>query len=354
MPSDGGPDKQPEEQSERPAAHAAESGSRDGASADAASGVHAVGYSYDEWNNHAGDYYRNWCRVHERTPTPREYRPALSPGFSRAVAEVRRFFERLKPEEVREEKRLQEGDRIHLDDFVEYISERQATPRNEMRFYTKPLTTRRDIAVALLLDLSGSTAEQTSIHATHDQPVVAMQPTRALRPTTVLDIEKEAALVLAEGLNTLGDRFAVFGFTGTGRHNCMFCVFKNLAEKWTDKRRDTLISATPGSATRIGPALRHAGWHLAQCQAKTKLLLLITDGKPCDQAYDTETHYAHYDVRKACQENARNNVHTFCVSTGENTPADLELMFPNGRYLNLEDISRLPRALAYLYLRITR
>lgn len=104
----------------------------------------------------------------------------------------------------------------------------------------------------------------------------------------------------------------------------------------------------------MGPALRHAGWKLEQSPAKTKLLILITDGQPCDQGYDTSNSYAQHDVRKALQENLQKAVHSFCISTLDNSPADMELMFPNGRHQILEDISNLPNTLSHLYLKLTK
>lgn len=335
-----------------------DSGTED-ADGDDAGGA-TVGYFYDEWNVHCGDYYRHWCCVHERRPPAQKHEASVPPDVQRYAAEVRSVFERLKPEEIRVETRLHEGDRIHLDHFVEYVSQRDIKRDTEMRFYNKPLIQKRDVAVAVLLDLSGSTADKCPSSAV-TVPVGARHSISAIPELgsakagkTVLEVEKEAAFVLCAGLASLGDSFGLFGFTGTGRENCLFYKLKPVDEPWDSRSVRSLLGAAPGSSTRIGPALRHTGWRLGQWPAKTRLLLLMTDGRPCDQGYDTETHYAHHDVRKACQENLAKGIHTFCVSTSENTPADMELMFPGGRYLILEDISRLPAVLSRLYLKLTR
>ncbi|MCF7853500.1 MAG: hypothetical protein K9N51_01785 [Candidatus Pacebacteria bacterium] len=321
-----------------------------------------VGYFYDEWNNHAADYYQNWCCVKENRPGPRGHKTEITSELKGYTEQVRRIFERLRPEDIRRETRLQEGDSIHLDHFMEYISQGTTKQNTEMRFYNKPLTQQRDVAVALLLDLSGSTAEECEQEKEHGAVTMSAAKNSGHEPRavgrqhvkSVLDVEKEAAYVLAEGLATLGDAFGVFGFTGSGRENCQFALFKDFKDSWCRDTADAMLSAAPGSSTRIGPALRHAGWKLSEKMAKTKLLLLITDGKPCDQGYDAETHYAHHDVRKACQENEQKAIHTFCISLAENTPADMALMFPKGRYLILEDINRLPQLLSRAYLNLTR
>jgi len=312
----------------------------------------AAGYFYDEWNVHCLDYYRDWCCVRERRPEQTGARTGVSGEASGHADRVRRIFERLKPQQVREETRLLEGDSIHLDHFVEYVSQRDVKHDTDMRFYNKPITRKRDVAVALLIDLSGSTAEPCAASGDASPPEGARRAPRAAR--TVLEVEKEAAFVLASGLSALGDSFGVFGFTGTGRENCVFSVFKDFDESWGGRAVASLLGAAAGSSTRIGAALRHAGWKLGRRPARTKLLLLITDGKPCDQGYDVESHYAQHDVHKACQENRQADIHTFCISTAENTPADMELMFPRGRYMIVENIGKLPAALSHAYLRLTR
>lgn len=137
------------------------------------------------------------------------------------------------------------------------------------------------------------------------------------------------------------------------RLSVLFYRFKDFDDTWDRAARQNFLSTRPGSSTRIGPALRHAGWRLSHRPEKTRLLLLITDGKACDQGYGTESQYAQHDVRKACQENQRKGIHTFCVSTDENDPADMELMFPGGRYVILKDFRKLPDELSRLYLHLT-
>ena len=113
------------------------------------------------------------------------------------------------------------------------------------------------------------------------------------------------------------------------------------------------MAARPTSSTRIGAALRHAGYRLALHMARQKLIILITDGRPMDQAYDPESRYAQHDVRMACEENRRVSIHTFCVSTMENSRADMEIMFPERRFAILRDIRQLPAVLPELYIKLT-
>jgi len=168
-----------------------------------------------------------------------------------------------------------------------------------------------------------------------------------------IEIEKRAALILGQGLATLGDRFAICGFSGNGRKMCEFFVFKGFDDPWNRASMANVLSAYPLSSTRIGAALRHAGYRLSLIEAKQRLIILITDGKPMDTEYDPHTRYAQHDVRMACEENKRKYIYTFCVSTDENSRADMEIMFPDRRFAILSDIRHLPRVLPRLYIKMT-
>jgi hypothetical protein len=289
-------------------------------------------YVYDEWSQPENDYYRDFCFVRELRPEPSPAAGAVELGEE--ARRIRQVFERLKPDLVRKEKYLDEGDYINPDLLLEYLINRRQEPSPPVRFYEKPLTTQRDLAVLLLLDTSGSTGEDAG-------------------PEKVLEIERRAALLLGQGLHALGDRFAVCGFSSHGREDVAFAVYKDFEEEWGREALGRIQAARPANSTRIGAALRHAGWRLSQVEARQRLIILITDGKPMDSGYDPNSRYAQYDVRMACEENERLAVHTVGISTEENSLADMEIMFPGKRFAILPDIRLLPDVLPRLYLRLT-
>lgn len=297
-------------------------------------GLPAV-YLYDEWNGLENEYFRNWCRLTEVKPTAARSPVGESVEFRSQVERVKRMFQRLRPDVVTREKYLMQGDVIDIDSLVRFITMRRARNAPQARFWVRPRQTRRDLAVALLLDVSGSTGRDAGAE-------------------NVIQVEKEAAHMLAAGLGELGDRFGIYGFTGNGREQCRFYVYKELNDQWDDAARRRLASAHPGSATRMGVALRHAGRKLASTEARTRLIMVITDGRPMDSGYDPGNHYAHHDVRRACDENREVGVQTFCIALGDEQPTELDLMFPARRYLTLSDVGDLPYALANSYVRLTR
>lgn len=292
----------------------------------------AACFLYDEWSQDEHDYYTDYCHVYEKRP-PISRHGALSSDVTDLVAQTRRVFEMLRPEFTKE-KYLDAGDRINADLLTDYLVLRKQEPSPKVNFYEKPLKNQRSLATLVLLDVSGSTGS-------------------TLDRQKIIEIEKQAALILGQGLSTLGDRFSICGFSGNGREQCEFFIFKDFAERWDQASIARVLSAYPRSATRMGVALRHAGYRLSAIDAQQRLILLVTDGKPMDTGYDPNTRYAHYDVRMACEENMRQSIHTFCISTEENSHADMELMFPNHRFAILPDVKRLPRILPKFYVQLT-
>ena len=291
-----------------------------------------AGYVYDEWNQGDADYLHDYCVVKEENISDARQADVPEDIFQEA-RRVSRTFERIKPEETSREKYLAEGDVINEDLLLNYLVERQRWPSPRVNFYEKPRTARRDLAVMILLDCSGSTGESREEKRT-------------------IDLETHATVVLGEALSTLDDRFAACGFNSNGPRSVHFYMFKDFAQPWNRTTARVLRGVQPAHSTRIGAAIRHAGWRLEQQPNKQKLIILITDGRPQDQAYDPNNLYAQHDVRMACQENERLGVHTFAISTTENSATDMQLMFGK-RYVLLQHIKRLPELLPRLYSRLT-
>jgi len=294
-------------------------------------------YFYPEWDERSGDYLADWCRVCEEAPRqPGEVSASAQDELAKRRDEVERIFTRLQPRLIHREKYVETGDRINIDELVRFVSERQREEAPTLRFYDRTAVKRRDVAVSLLLDISGSTAYTTR------------------QERTILDVEKTAAYILAEGLLRVGDAFSVSGFTGNGRNACVYTPVKMFSQEWSGPEVKRLWGLEPGNATRIGAALRHTTTLLSARDQKTKLMLLITDGRPMDTGYDPNSRYAHYDVRHAVMEAEALGIHTFAISTEDNSADELELMFPNGAYRILGEIDDLPDVLTKAYLSLTK
>ena len=293
-----------------------------------------AGFLYDEWSQEENDYYRDFCLVHEQRAEGDE-NVKIPADVSEEARRVSRVFEQFKPDLAQREKYLQEGDSINEDLLLKFLVARQHEPSPQVDFYEKPVINQRDLGVLILLDVSGSTGETVE---------------EAVR---IIDIEKHAAVILGQGLAALGDRFCIAGFSSNGRENCHYNVYKDFQDDWERESIGRVLSASPANSTRMGPALRHGGFRLSLEGCRQRLIILVTDGRPMDSGYDPNTRYAQHDVRMACEENAREHIHTFAISTEENSVADMEIMFPRRRYAILSDIRQLPKVLPRLYSKLT-
>ena len=115
-------------------------------------------FVYDEWDYRVETYRSGACLLRQE-PLPIspgvEAQPEIEPdrGLSR---HIRRQFELLRPER-RWRRRELDGEKIDLDAVVEAVVDRHAGRSPEERLYIARGERMRDIAAALLVDLSAST-----------------------------------------------------------------------------------------------------------------------------------------------------------------------------------------------------
>ena len=129
------------------------------------------------------------------------------------------------------------------------------------KVYWRRRRIQRDVAVVFLLDMSASTAEPIYVgSASPDAPYV---PNAATTLTTwrrdrevrshadfkrIIDIAKESTALLTQALESIGDTYGIYGFSGYGRDNVAFYVIKDLAERFgehTKRRIDKISPYTP-------------------------------------------------------------------------------------------------------------
>ena len=320
---------------------AAEAGESETAEADA--GVEIEWFAYEEWDFRASDYRPDWCQVGQRAAARGEldfYAETLR-RYHGLVVETRRQFERMRPEQFRRLKRLEDGHEIDLDQVIEFHADKKAGAGPLARFYTRRNKITRDVAVAFLLDLSGSTGE----------PVRG--PARpGADDKRIIDVEREAAVLVVEALEAVGDAYALYGFSGHGRENVEFHVIKDLDEVLDDGIRRRIGAIEPIRSTRMGPAIRHTIAKLDAHPAKVKILILVSDGRPQDDEYGhspSEREYAVHDTKRALLEAKRHQIAPFLITVDAEGHDYLRHMCDDIGYEVVADIESLPRRLPKLY-----
>jgi nitric oxide reductase NorD protein len=330
-------------------------------------------FVYPEWDFRANDYKPKWCVVHEKEMAEGEpgfYQETLN-EHSALVREIHRQFELVMPEMYRKVKRLEDGEEFDLDAVIESVIDRRTGTTPSDKVFWRRNKVERDVAVAFLLDMSASTAEAidenkrpTDDWGAPDDPVEYMVWLRSRRAEglrrsykRIIDIEKEGIILLTSALEQTGDTYGIYGFSGYGRENVEFYVIKEMQERWGPAIPKRIDRIAPLHATRMGPAIRHVTSKLTQVDAKSRVLFMISDGRPQDRGYSregVEKEYAVHDTRVAFDEARKEGVTPFCLTVDKNGHDYLKTMMQGMSYEVLSDIAMLPTRLPQLYRELTQ
>lgn len=329
-------------------------------------------YFYDEWDFRAGDYRPRWCRIVEYNvgEGATAYFDQTLSRHSSLVSETRRQFELLRPEMFRKIKRLFDGEEIDFDAVMDYAVERKAGVTPTDRVYWRRNKVERDVSVAFLLDMSASTdeeiAKQERKYQTDefdDDPRRYFSWWMARRaqelltpPKRIIDLEKESIVLLIKALETIGDSYGIYGFSGYGRENVEFYVVKDLEEQFGEVVKKRIDKIAPVRSTRMGPAIRHATAKLEAHDSKVRILFLVSDGRPQDHGYGrdrTEKEYAIHDTHQALMEAKRKGMVPFCLTVDRYGHDYLKTMCADIGYEVVPDIESLPSRITTLYRQLT-
>ncbi len=324
-------------------------------------------FLYDEWDVHACRYLPAWCRVHERPLVGGD--PAFIGDVRRRHAalarHVRRQFAMIAAESWRRVHRERDGGELDLDEVVAWVVDRHAGIVDDEHLHIRQIRAEREVAAAFLLDMSASTS--TPIVDPDAPPPPPHEPAEdtVLYPgsweedepppvsdRTILDLAKEALAVMCDALHVLGDEHAIYGFSGSGRDGVEFYVAKELRERPSARTWSRLDAMRPRQYTRMGPAIRHATAKLRAHTARTRFLVVVSDGYPQDRDYGpdrADRSYGIADTAKAIEEAERAGVLTFCITVDPAGHGYLRDMLPEDRYLVIDEVTALPGAVTKVY-----
>ena len=304
-----------------------------------------VAYNYDEWDRELTDHRLGWCRVIEKQVKQgdRAFVDATKERHKGVISSIRHQFQLMKPENLTRVANEVDGEEFDLNAVIDYVIDRRADGHQSERIYTKRLRRRRDVAVSFLLDQSSSTARTIGRHP--------LQPyTRPGR--RIIEIEKEGLVLMSEALEAVGDVYSINGFTSEGRRNVKFYVVKDFDEKYSDDVKRRIGGINYQNNTRLGAAIRHATARLSKQDARTRLLIVLSDGRPYDHDYG-DARYAREDTREALRQAKTEGITPFCITIDRESEAELRDLYGEIGYTIIDDVLSLPERLPGIYRRLT-
>ncbi len=287
-------------------------------------------FLYDEWDCTRMAHRKNWCALREKEVKPdhdsrfvadtlHKYR-----GLSKSL---RRSFEAMR-DENRILKKQPDGENLDIDALVNSLADVKSGLELSTRIYTKAHRAERNIAVIFMIDMSGSTRGWINT------------------------AQREALLLLCEALESLGDRYAIYGFSGMTRKRCELYRIKAFDDRYDEDTRGRIAAIEPQDYTRMGVTIRHLTSLFQEIEARTKLLITLSDGKPDD--YDSyHGEYGIEDTRMSLFEARLAGIHPFCITIDETARDYLPHLYGHANYVLIDDVKKLPYRISDIYRKLT-
>lgn len=284
-------------------------------------------FAYPEWDYRSGTYREPGATVHVM-PAGEGSQAWVDTTLAahRSMLDlVRRRFEMLRAQRMRLRKQL-EGDDIDLEAYIDGYADFRAGLPMPQAVYQTYRPAKRDMSIMLLIDISGSTDGWVSADK------------------RVIDVEREALLLVAIALEGMREPYCIQAFSGEGPGGVVVRAVKSFAESYGPDVARRIASLEPEHYTRAGAAIRHACGTLMQQASRHRLLLLLSDGKPND-VDEYEGRYGMEDMRQAVNEAKLQGIHPFCLTIDQQAAAYLPAIFGTHQYALLPKPALLPSVL---------
>jgi nitric oxide reductase NorD protein len=286
-------------------------------------------FLYNEWDYRRSHYRKHWAVLREIDvhPVDEPFVARTRHKYAGLMHSLRRTFEALRGEEKLLKKQVN-GDNVDFDALVEAWADMHTGREMTDQLFTKLHKHERNIAVMFMVDMSGSTKGWIN------------------------EAERESLVLLCEALEVLGDRYAIYGFSGMTRKRCELYRIKRFDEPYNELVEKRIAGIQPKDYTRMGVTIRHLSKLLQDIDARTKLLITLSDGKPDD--YDGyRGDYGIEDTRQALIEAKRNGIHPFCITIDSEARDYLPHMYGAVNWTLVEDVRKLPLKVSDIYRRLT-
>ncbi|MCG6868989.1 MAG: nitric oxide reductase activation protein NorD [Gammaproteobacteria bacterium] len=303
-------------------------------------------YHYDEWDYHVQLARPDWATVIERKQGQGdpEVMDTILDKYKPIASRIRHLIDAMQPQGIVRRRGYEEGEELDLNAAVRAMIDIRRGVMPDPRINIRITRHIRDLSIVVLMDLSESTNEkigdlQEGDEGYEDQP-------------SILDLTRESTGLLAWAIDSIGDNFAVHGFASDGRHDVQYYRFKDFEKPYDDEAKARMAGMEGGLSTRMGAALRHAGWQLTQQNARKRLVLLITDGEPAD-IDERDPQYLRHDTKKAVEDLAMQGVYTYCLTLDPEADRYVARIFGENNYSIVDNVERLPERLPNVFAAIT-
>ena len=295
-------------------------------------------YHYAEWDYQIQLERPAWTTVQEKRARSGDIQliEDIAIRYKREISRMKFLLDAMQPQGVQRIRKLEEGDEIDLNAAISSLIDIRMGIQPDPRFMMRAVRKIRDISVLVLLDLSESTNEKV-----------------AGQDFSVLDLTRQATVLLANAISKIGDPFAIHGFCSDGRHDVEYYRYKDFDQPYNETPKARLAGMTGQLSTRMGAAVRHASHHLRSQRSTKKLLLVITDGEPADVDV-RDPQYLRFDTKKAVEEASRAGIATYCMSLDPHADQYVSRIFGAKNYMVVDHVERLPEKLPLLYAGLTR
>ncbi|NYT80643.1 VWA domain-containing protein [Alcaligenaceae bacterium] len=280
--------------------------------------------AYPEWDYRQNGYRHPGALVHllAADPGPQAWIDATLASYRSMLDTIRKRFEILRAER-QWLRRQMDGEDIDLDACIDGAAEARAGLPMPQALYRQQRPQTRNMAITLLVDISGST---DSWLATSKR---------------IIDVEREALLLVAIALESMGEPYSILAFSGQGAPNVSIYPIKSFTEAYDNDIARRIAGLEPQYYTRAGGALRHATAELMKQSAQHRLLLLLSDGKPNDEDH-YEGRYGVEDMRSAVYEAKAQGIFPFCLTIDRQAASYLPRVFGERQYALLSRPEALP------------
>ena len=183
------------------------------------------GIKLPEWNYKTQTLEEERCLL--QPMLPRDAEPAKLPiKLQRTAKMIQAQFEQLRS--VRYWLKAQpQGEELDLNAWLDFHVESKMASTAEKGLFQSYRGNSRDMSCLLLADLSMSTDSYLD------------------NDSRVIDVVQDSLLLFGEALQSVGDNFAMYGFSSVKRSNVRFTMLKNFNENYNDHVRGRIQAITP-------------------------------------------------------------------------------------------------------------